>query len=262
MTSPLCATLLGVAFASAVTGCAPTVLTQTVPGSSVPFNGSDVSTQAALSASGTVQSVSVTLPYAALASAPMSQDINAAHGMVAVPFPQAVKDQTFFDHFEMAWMPMGHEPARFSTPHFDFHFYGVAAAAVAAVDCKSAVQPALTAVPPGWAPPVPPGLPDPTVMCIPHMGYHAVPLTEFSAPGQFQAGVFDKVMITGFYGGQFTFIEPMVTQATLDRKADFTLPVPHSPALNRPTLFPSTFRATYDAAADTYTLTFSDFRSQ
>ncbi|GHF43267.1 hypothetical protein HNQ07_002002 [Deinococcus metalli] len=153
---------------------------------------------------------------------------------------------------------MGHEPDRYGPPHFDFHFYGVDTAAVAAVDCQDATQPDPATVPAGWAPPVPPGVPDPTVMCVPHMGYHALPLTEFSGPGQFQAGAFDQVMVAGFYRGQLTFIEPMVTLAALERKSDFVLPVPR-PRLGRPTRYPTTFKGTYDAGTDSYTLTFSSF---
>lgn len=258
MTAILRLCVLGLAVASVMSGCAPTVLSRTLPGGKAAAYGVEVSTRATVSARGEVQSVSVILPYAATVGASTMHDMIAHPPVLAVPFPQPVKDQTFFDHFEMDWMPMGHEPARYGTPHFDFHFYGVDPAAVAAVDCRNPAQPDPAVVPVGWATPVPPGLPDPTVMCVPQMGYHAIPLTEFSAPGEFHAGVFDQVMITGFYGGQLTFIEPMVTQAALERKADFTLPVPQ-PIHARATRFPRSFKATYDVSADTSTLTFVDF---
>lgn len=239
--------------------CAPTLSTRTIAGETVIFNGAAVSTSAQLNQSGVVQSVSVTLPYAVIANAPMTRDMTALPVIAAVDFPAAVRAQTFFNHFEVNWMPMGHEPVRYGTPHFDFHFYGVDQAAVTAVDCRNAAQPEFNRVPAGWFPPVPTGTPDPTSMCVPHMGYHALPATEFKAPGQLQDGMFDQVMITGFYGGKLTFIEPMVPQTALARKADFSLPVPQPTGLDRTSLFPTTFDARYNASSDTYTLTFAGF---
>lgn len=67
-------------------------------------------------------------------------------------------------------------------------------------------------------------------------------------------------MITGFYGGKLTFIEPMITHAALAWKADFTLPVQQPTGLDHTLLFPSTFNARYNAKSDTYTLTFADFK--
>jgi len=241
--------------------CAPTLSTRTVTGDTVRFNGTSVSTSAQLDQRGIVQSVSVTLPYAMVTHAPMTHDMSAPPVIAAVPFPTAVRAQTFFDHFEVDWMPMGHQPARYGTPHFDFHFYGVDTAAVSAVDCRNAAQPEGSRVPNGWLPPVPPDTLDPTSACIPHMGYHALPRTEFKSPGHLRDGLFDQVMITGFYGGKLTFVEPMVSEAALARKVDFSLPVPQPTGLDHASLFPTTFNARYNASSDSYTLTFADFRT-
>lgn len=257
----LTTTVLALALTGILLGCTPALSTQTVAGETVMFNGAVVRTSAQLNQSGMVQSVSVTLPYAVVTNAPVAHDMTAPPVIAAVAFPAAVRAQTFFNHFEVDWMPMGHEPVRYGTPHFDFHFYSVDPAAVSAVDCRNATQPEMSRVPSGWLPPVPPGTPDPTSMCVPHMGYHALPRTEFKAPGVLQDGMFDQVMITGFYGGKLTFIEPMVTQAALARKTDFTLPVPQPTGLGRESLFPTTFDARYNASSETYTLTFAGFKT-
>ena len=160
-------------------------------------------------------------------------------------FPDVVKRTTFIDHLGLFWNPRGHEPeGRYDTPHFDFHFFGIPAEEAAAIDCTDLAQrdPALTAA--GWVPPVPPGA-DPAAFCVPLMGFHSLPETEFRAPGEFQPGRFDKVMLGGEYKGRFTFVEPMVTKAVLDTRRGFSLPVPRPSNLGRATAYPTTFEASW-----------------
>jgi len=249
--------LLTVGLLSACNGVQSTAGERTVTGSGAQMHGATVHTWARVDAQNKVNAVGFTLPLAAVTAAPTS-----GHPHVTrLDFPKVVQDTTFFDHVSLDFMPEGHEPeGRYTTPHFDFHFFGVSKAEVQAIDCTDGAQPDPASVPHGWVPPVPPNA-TPQAFCVPQMGYHALHASEFKAPGVLQDGLFDKVMIAGYYQGQFQFVEPMITKALLEQKASFTLPVPQPASVGRPTRFPAKFEALYDAKAQAYTFVFSDFKT-
>lgn len=244
--------------ATALFGCEPEETN--VVGSQADFNGTKVTTWATLDAKGTISKVGFTLPYAAVEHAHTGSDGTHAPEIIVTDFPAQVASQTLLDHLEFDWMPDGHDPARYMAPHFDFHFYIVDKASVAAVDCKNPKQPDPATVAEGWVPPVPPDLADPTVACIPHMGYHALPNTEFTSSGTMKDGTFDKVMIAGYYDGAFTFIEPMITKPVMEQKAGFTMAVPQPKMSGKNKLYPTTLDVTYDASASEYKFTLSGFK--
>ena len=258
-TLPLClglaACLVGCAAASTHAG-----ELRTVEGSKAALFGATVSTWARLDADGRIVEAGVTLPYAVIENAPAEADHHAAFAADAVvEFPEEVQQATFLNHLGLFWAPHGHEPeGRYSAPHFDFHFFGVTAAEAAAVDCTRLDVQAPELVPAGWLPAVPPGA-DPRDFCVPLMGFHLVPETEFVGPGEWQPGLFDMVMIGGEYASTFTFFEPMITKAALARKESFSLPVPVPEALGWSTLYPTRFEAVYDPADDVYQLILSGF---
>ncbi|HSP80206.1 MAG TPA: hypothetical protein VLQ93_16865 [Myxococcaceae bacterium] len=250
--------VLGTLLSTALVGCGPEE--RRVEGQAVDFNGAKVTTWATLDKEGVVKEVGFTLPYTSVENAPAGSG-NEQPVILVADFPKEVRETTYIDHFEFDWMPTGHEPARYMTPHFDFHFYGVDKATTAAIDCMNVAQPDPADLPEGWVPPVPPDLPDPKLACAPNMGYHSMPATEFDANGP-KAGVFDKVMLAGFYDKKFIFIEPMVTKAELEKKQGFTLPVPQpKTSLGRTTLYPTSFKATFDADANAYEFVLGDFKS-
>lgn len=167
---------------------------------------------------------------------------------VSLPFPEAVQRETFLNHLELHWNPSGHEPERYGVPHFDFHFYGVPESEVRGV------------VPPETQAPAPERVPDtyayPGVEAIvPQMGVHAIDRSEF-APG---AAPFGATMILGYWHGQMTFVEPMITQELLLRKEPIALTIPKPTVLGRTTRYPTQFTAVYDATRETYVCTLSEF---
>ncbi len=232
-----------------------------VEGASKDAYGGRLVTWATLDADGNVVEAGVTVPLATIEGAPTDAAAGHEEATAVLDFPGVVQRTTFLNNAGIFWNPHGHEPPeRYGAPHWDFHFYAPSAAEIAAIDCSDATQPDPQAMPKGWLPPVPPGTP-PQAMCVPMMGYHALPATEFKAPGQLQDGLFDKVMIAGYYGGRTIFLEPMVTKAVLMTRQSFDLPVPQPSALGTPTLYPATFQARYDDASRAYHLVFSDFRT-
>lgn len=228
----------------------------TLHGESATMNGSPITTWATVDWRGRVTQVGVTVPLGAIRKAP----VQGAPSDLQLDFPEVVQRTTFLNHLGLDWNPEGHEPtARYGVPHVDLHFYTVNKAQLKAVDCRDLTQVDPASLPPGWLPPVPPGAP-PTAFCVPQMGFHSLPATEFSAPGKLHAGTFDKVMILGSYGGKFTFLEPMVTRELLLTGQNFSLPVPVPQNLSQATHYPTRLNASYDRVADAYQFVLSDFR--
>jgi len=205
----------------------------------------------------------VTLPVAAIENAPMGEG-----QMVWPPVPTAVlqlpesaHQQSGFTQFTMFWDPMGHPPATYMTPHFDFHFYTVPAAERSSIDCVDTSKPA--ALPAGYALPDEP-LPPPMVqltgvstlvgICVPQMGMHSLLITEFESKTTFRGS-----MVVGYYHGKPIFIEPMLSRAMLLEKQSFDLPIPSIPGMVGN--YPRLFHAVYDPQANTYRFAFSDFRA-
>lgn len=230
--------------------------------------GAKVSSWAKLNARGMVQEVGITVPMAAIEKAPLPSSsmagmagMNMAQGpTLRLEFPEVVKNTTFLDHLDLYWEGAGHPPGRYLTPHFDFHFFGVPSSSVDRVDCKDLTLPAPELTPKGYAPAVPPGA-NPAEFCVPLMGFHGLPLSEFSAPGQLKPGLFDKVMIAGFYGGRYTFTEPMITREFLLRRQNFSFAVLRPTKVGRKTLYPTVFTATFDAKASAYSFVYSGFEA-
>jgi hypothetical protein len=229
----------------------------TLRGQETPLFGGTLSSYAKLDAQGRVVEAGIIVPLAALEAAPLDHAGHAG-GMTefkadaVVDFPSEVQTATYLNHLGLFWNPAGHEPlGRYGVPHWDFHFFTLPSDEAAAIDCSDPDQGDLTLVSEGWTAPEP--------FCVPLMGFHSLPATEFAASGELQEGFFEKVMIGGHYGGEFIFIEPMLTQELLLQRQDFSLPVPRPKELGRRTLYPGSFDARYDAATDSYALVFSDF---
>ncbi|MCI0434537.1 MAG: hypothetical protein L0271_12985 [Gemmatimonadetes bacterium] len=162
-------------------------------------------------------------------------------------------------HLTVYYEPMGHPPATYMTPHFDFHFYTIPSGQRTTIDCSNESKPA--ALPTGYA------LPDEVLpdemaqmigvktlvgVCVPQMGMHSLSAEEMASET-----LFDGTMVVGYYNGETIFFEPMIASAYLLERRSFDLPVPLVPGLEGPQ--PRAFRAEYVADADAYRFVFSDF---
>jgi hypothetical protein len=199
-----------------------------------------------------------TIPIAVVEAAPLDAAMLWPPAELAdITLPPEAKAALGIDHLGINWEAHGHPPTPFLTPHFDFHFYNVSQDAVHAIDCADKTKP--------QTPPASYELPDITVpnmgtlvgLCVPHMGMHALAVRELSATAPFEAS-----MLVGYYSGQPIFFEPMISQARLLEKSDFTLMVPAVANLPAGVRYPSEFRASYDAARKEYRLVFSGFPSK
>lgn len=231
---------------------------RTVRGPEVDLFGGTISSYAELDANGEVIEAGIVVPLAALEAAP-ADAAGHDHGVTVVDFPAEVQASTFLNHLGLFWNPVGHEPeVRYGVPHWDLHFFAIPSTEAAAIDCSDPSQGDPVLIGAGWLPPVPPDAPA-DAFCVPLMGYHSLPATEFEASGEFRDGLFDKVMIGGYYRGSFIFLEPMITQELLLERQSFDLPLPRPVRLERRTRYPGSFEAVYDAATDAYTFVLGDF---
>jgi hypothetical protein len=148
-----------------------------------------------------------------------------------------------FDHLEVDWNPDGHEPAGVYTfPHFDFHFYKVTKEEQAnVIPGPDTVSVKSIYIPQDYVS---------GVVAIPDMGVHWV---DSKAP-EFTGGKFTDTFIYGFYHGQLTFLEPMITLAFLQTKPDFKLDIKQPQYFQKTGYYPSVSHVYYDAVTDEYTV--------
>jgi hypothetical protein len=202
------------------------------------------------------------VPLASIENAPADQPMVWPPASVAeIDMPEPVRQQGGLTQLTMYWEAGGHPPGAFMTPHFDFHFYTVAASERAAMDCKDLSKPASLPAAYGLPDiPLPPemarmmGVPALIGLCVPQMGMHAMLVTEIERKDAFTGS-----MVIGYYQGKPIFIEPMVSKAMLMEKKSFDLPIPDVPGLTG--AHPTKFHAEYDATQQAYRFTFSAFTS-
>jgi hypothetical protein len=169
-----------------------------------------------------------------------------------IPLPEIVKTSAGFDVLTVYWEPHGHPPGPFLAPHFDFHFYNIPSADVAAIDCADSTKPAQLAAR-YELPDVP--IPDMGTLiglCVPGMGMHALQASDLHATTTFL-----KTMVLGYYHARPIFVEPMLTRAMLLERRSFSLDVPNVPGEPAGVRAPAGFRAEYDRTAQMYRFVFS-----
>lgn len=143
---------------------------------------------------------------------------------------------TPFNHVGMGWNPNGHEPEIFyGKPHFDFHFYMMTAAEVAAIppyevdSLKFKNWPAPAYFPPTYFNPG---------GGVPQMGAHWVDVTS----GEFNGQEFTQTFIYGSFDGKVNFYEPMITLDFLKANSNFERPIPQPAKVQKTGYYPTKMR--------------------
>jgi hypothetical protein len=226
-----------------------------VAGDMQPYSGSTVESWASLE-EGSVVEVGITVPMTAIHNArvgiPEGADptIPDSSNSVRLTLPAIVTEQTFIDHFDLDYNPVGHPPMDIYTlPHFDLHFYGISEVEQLAIDCSDKMEIEAEKLPTDYVVGKP-GRP-PVGECVPMMGHHAVSMKAPELSPENPA-VFDKTMVLGYYAGEMTFLEPMVTRDLLLAKRNFDFAIELPKTLPRKTMYPTEFSATFDAKANAY----------
>ena len=155
---------------------------------------------------------------------------------IVVPFHSKAVDATPFNHIGLGWNPHGHEPEQiYGLAHFDFHFYEIAPAEVAAIPVYEAAKdkfdnaPAADYLPshyfnPGGG--------------VPQMGAHWIDLTSPELNGQ----TFTQTFIYGSYDGKVTFYEPMITESFILANPSFERTIPQPAKFQKSGYYPTKMR--------------------
>ena len=228
-------------------------------GACADIHGSEVCTWAKMQGE-TVLEVGATVPIGSIENAPADTTMVWPPVPIAtLDIPEVARQKSGMNNLTVHWEPHGHPTPTFLTPHFDFHFNGISAAELNAIDCQDLTKPA--SLPAGYALPDFDLPPDMTTMmgvktmvglCVPKMGMHAVTAADVERKEPFQGS-----MIVGYNVGKPIFFAPMISKALLMQKQSFDLPMPAVPGLTGAQA--SKFHAEYDAQKQEYRLIFSGF---
>lgn len=243
----------------ALYGCASQTSTSEVAGECQEAFGADVCTWATMEGDAVVE-MGATIPLASIEGAADDAPFTWPPTLgAAVDMPETAFQQNGVSHLTMFWESMGHPPAAFAVPHFDFHFYLISSDERLAIDCSRLTKP--SELPEGYSLPdqqLPPELVEITGVetlvgvCVPEMGMHSLVTAEIESPDPF-----DGTMVIGYYEGEPIFVEPMISRSFLLERRSFDLTVPAVPGLEGKQ--PTKFRADYDEEQDAYQFTFSGF---
>jgi Domain of unknown function (DUF5602) len=220
---------------------------KTLYGTAVALGGDSIRSFVTLDENGQAQSVGLQFGENALNDLPTDTMPGMPNYMYQLSMPQYA-NAAGIDHIEADWNPFGHEPhAVYGVPHFDFHFYYVTAAEQASV----VPGPDAVPVPPQFIPkdyfvPVP--------IAVPYMGVHWFDSTVV----EFHGAAFTSTFIYGFYHGNMTFLEPMITKAFLQTHPDFSAAIKQPQSFQKSNYYPTTYQVKYDATKHVYLITLLD----
>lgn len=212
---------------------------KTVYGDSQPLGKGTIRSFIVLDATGKPITIGVKLSAGALNGLPTDSTIE--HD-TPVPLP-AGATATGFDHLEVDWNPVGHEPKPiYGFPHFDFHFYFITKEEQASV----IGGPDTIAVPAVFVPK------DYVsgVIAVPDMGVHWF---DSKAP-EFSGQHFTDTYIYGFYHGKMSFVEPMATLAFISTKPDYTIQIKQPGAYQKNGYYPTVQHLYFDESSKEYTM--------
>lgn len=244
--------VVGMAAVLAFSGSARAASPKAVEGPCGSLYGANICTSYQMRA-GKINEFSMRVPVAMIQNAPANVSmVMPPKSDLDIPFAPAVKEQTGFTYVNIYWEAHGHEPAPYMVPHFDFHFYFIPERQVETIDCKDMARP--RTVPAGYAMPGLaniPGLGKVMGACVPDMGMHASPKTDFGHKTPWKGS-----LLVGYYDGKAIFFEPMITTALMLQKHSFSLPVPPDIQPAAHVRYPKTFRAVYLPKSKAYDFTF------
>jgi hypothetical protein len=217
---------------------------QTLYGTAVALGGDSIRSFVTLNVNGIPQSVGLQFGENALSGLPTDTMPGMADYVYKLSLPQYA-NATCVNHIEFDWNPFGHQPKGvYDVPHFDVHFYYVTQEEQASVVPGPDVIPVPAQfVPKDYFVPVP--------IAIPEMGVHWFDSTAI----EFHGVPFTSTFIYGFYHGEMTFLEQMITKAFLQTHPDFSASIKQPQAFQKSNYYPTNYQAKYDVTKRVYRLT-------
>jgi hypothetical protein len=191
--------------------------------------------------SGTPLGIGVTLTEAALTNLPSS-------GLELILSLTNAGTVAPFDHIGVNWRPQGHPPAGiYNRPHLDVHFYTVTVQERNAINLGAGGQRMYRPPDPDFLPPgyeLSPGSGDA------RMGSHWWDLTSPELNGE----SFTTTLLYGYYDGELTFLEPMVTVAHLKTRPLTKATIQQPAAVARTGHYPLRYEVRHSADHSEYSI--------
>jgi hypothetical protein len=212
-------------------------VTRTYYGAEVPLGNDNARSFVTIQPYGQPISIGIELGESALDNLPANTK---SENSFELPLPAQAK-AIGVDHIEIDWNPFGHPPeAIYGLPHFDFHFYYISK------EEQSSVIPGpdTVTVPAKYVPK------DYVngVVAVPDMGVHWTDSTS----SEYHGLPFTTTFIYGFYHGEMTFVEPMVTKAFLESHPDFFAFIKQPVSFQHHNFYPTSYKVQYDASKHVY----------
>jgi hypothetical protein len=249
--------LLMVAACTAVAGC---VAPAAVPDRGRTYFGSSVSAgewaaraYAAVDARGEPTSVGIRMSTTVLDELPYGS------ATFVLDLPEQA-EATVFDHIMLNWNPHGHGPEMlFGKPHFDMHFYMTDESDLEEIDPAAADYADRAArLPDGKYVPsdytIPPASLAPQV-AVPFMGVHWIDETAGMTSGTYD---FTQTFINGFWDGEYTFMEPMMTRDWLATRPTIREPIKQPEAYQHTAYYPTVYSVRFDDTTGEYDISLEE----
>jgi hypothetical protein len=205
-------------------------------------------TYLAVDAEGRPVEFGVALSETALATLPDMAEVPIEEAFLAIDLPLPEGAPAPYKLVGFDWNPRGHPPVEiYGHPHFDVHFYTID------VTERDLILPADSlfeargskAPEPGYLPAAYVYAPESTV---PKMGGHWIDPSSH----EFHGEAFDKTFIYGTWEGKVIFIEPMMTKAFIETKADGTYEIATPEKVAVAGWYPAAYRVRFDPEAKEY----------
>ena len=211
----------------------------TLWGESVTLGSGSARTFAELGTNGQANSLGIEFSFSALNGLPDQE----TETLLELPAGANLKP---FDHVGINWNPHGHDPITiYGLPHFDFHFYVISRAQQLAITCQgidAAIcmkQPPPSDIPANYIP---------TPAGVPQMGWH---WADSRSP-EFNSVPFTSTLIYGYYNGEVSFIEPMITRAFLLDQKPFSAAIPQPQHFAQAGNYPTSYSISVDSDHQLY----------
>lgn len=158
---------------------------------------------------------------------------------IELDFPEEAPSP--YNHVSLDWWPEGHPPPEvYTVAHLDAHFYFISKEERDAIEPGPAQTfPTDEYVPSGYVA---------DSVNVPGDGMHYL---NTQAP-EFNGEPFTHTFIYGFYQGEATFIEPMVTTDFLSSTSDMTAEVPQPETYQKAGMYPLQYRIVHKEEASEY----------
>jgi Hypothetical protein TTHB210 len=223
--------------------------TSEVLGQLRPLGRGSVRSWARLDANGTPNAIGVTFTEAALTNLPSS-------GLELVLTLPAAPGLAPFNHVGLNWNPQGHPPAGvYNKAHFDVHFYVLTVQERSAINSSDGGTKMYRAPDSAFLPPdydLSPGSGDA------RMGSH---WWDVAAP-ELNGQPFTHTLVYGYYDGNLTFIEPMVTVTFLKGKPSLAADIKQPAAFAKAGNYPVRYEISHSTAFREYSISLEGLTSR